>query len=668
MPIAVAPGVPSQGRAWELITPPDVNPTVLWHVLTISSDGEHVVYSALEQLPEVTTNGSLVVIDIASRGANGWSNAASPAPFPTSVGEEVFFLPSFFAPDPRNSIWKGELPAGEDGALSEEIGLFRRTLDGRYALLHVFEGGEYTLVGASEDLQHVVFTSSEHYLAADASREPNRRSVYELVGSTLRLVDVDADGSLISTCGSQSFADRNAISRDGRRIFFSSESCAGLRDIYMREDGATTTKISAPQCDLPGCDPAPFSRVDFVGATASGSSVFFVTPRILTEEDSDARADLYRYDIGSGDLTLVSAPDGGSEIVPTNEAVRVPTDGARVYFDGAELTGAEVLGPNGLYVADEDGARRVPAASPQELLQLSANGRYALFATAVPLVTGDTDANADIYRYDADDGSVIRISTGPAGGNGAFDAAIEVIDKGLFTLARQSYRAMSADGGRIFFTTAERLLPEDSNGVDDVYEWAGGRLGLVSSGAGTSGSTFVDTTPDGKTALFLTADTLLPRDRDGGDPDYYAARIGGGFAESIPAADCGATCLAAPRGRLERAMPRSARAATGIRLRPIGDAARRRIAATGWIALLAEVPRSGRLSARVRARIGGQWRTVATATTDVDRAGPVRLRMRLSREARQRLAADGRLRVHLLLRLSRLAATQKVDLELRHAR
>jgi hypothetical protein len=440
----------------------------------------------------------------------------------------------------------------------------------------------------------------------------------------------------------------------------------------MRTDGATTTAISTTQCDLADCGPE--KDVSFVGATPSGSSAFLLTEQRLTDADSDSGADLYRYDVASGRLTLLSADRGGGNLIPTAQPVLASEDGSRVYFEAREETGpGETNGPN-LYAVNGSGSPRLVVsdveATEAQSTFVSSDGRYALFTTDAPLEAGDTDEKMDVYRYDIEQGSATRISTGPSGGNGSFDA--ELFEESerpapvfTFPLHGLSRRAMSEDGSRIFFTTAEQLVPQDHNEVVDVYEWADGNLGLVSSGAGTNGSEYLSATPDGGTVFFATSDVLVPSDRDGADKDIYAARIGGGFAEGPAARGCeGASCVArtVPPGR---PVPTSARPdAGGIRLKPIDAAARRLILSTGWISLLVEVPGSGRLSAAARARIGHRSRTVASGSATVT-PGPARLRMRLTKRARQTLASGHGLHVRLSLRLSGLDSVRRVGFELR---
>ena len=159
-------------------------------------------------------------------------------------------------------------------------------------------------------------------------------------------------------------------------------------------------------------------------------------------------------------------------------------------------------------------------------------------------------------------------------------------------------------------------------------------------------------TADGRTIVFATAATLLPRDRDGGDIDYYATRVGGGFPEQqVSGGDCeGAGC--GPSLTRGPTLAPGGEAGSRVGLARIDAAARRQLVARGWTTLLAEVPAAGRLVALGRARVGAQRRTVATGGAKAEGAGPLRLRLELTRAARRGLAHGGTLRVRLVLRLA----------------
>jgi len=99
----------------------------------------------------------------------------------------------------------------------------------------------------------------------------------------------------------------------------------------------------------------------------------------------------------------------------------------------------------------------------------------------------------------------------------------------------------------LFFQSADPLVPHDSNGRLDVYEWeaegegscrqTGGCVFPISDAAGDYESQFMDATPNGENVFFTTADRLVPSDTDV-RADVYDARVGGGFPVTTAAAVC----------------------------------------------------------------------------------------------------------------------------------
>ena len=134
-------------------------------------------------------------------------------------------------------------------------------------------------------------------------------------------------------------------------------------------------------------------------------------------------------------------------------------------------------------------------------------------------------------------------------------------------------RNLSAEGERLFFESYERLVPADTNGMRDVYQWeaagtgscteaspafsapAGGCVNLISSGRSNHDSEFTDATPSGDDAFFRTAESLV--DRDPGQFDIYDARIGGGFAEASEGPPCEGDACQSPAAAPEAATPAS---------------------------------------------------------------------------------------------------------------
>jgi hypothetical protein len=158
------------------------------------------------------------------------------------------------------------------------------------------------------------------------------------------------------------------------------------------------------------------------------------------------------------------------------------------------------------------------------------------------------DNAKDVYRYDANTGVLDRISVGEGGydANGNCPAAAKgekcdatIEGRGLSSALQRVYttmesRAISEDGSRIVFMTAEPLSPNVANGLENAYEWhkepgwSEGRVSLVSTGSDEQAVNDVVITPEGRDVFFKTVAGLLPQDADDA-ADVYDARLGVGF-------------------------------------------------------------------------------------------------------------------------------------------
>ncbi|MET0558866.1 MAG: hypothetical protein ABW065_09390 [Solirubrobacterales bacterium] len=633
-PVAMAPGVPDQGRAWELVTPEDPVGGVVATFHALADDGSRIAYLTLGPLPGAVS-GDALSDNLARRAGNGWANSSDVPPYPKKPVISPADGPRFFDANLTASFWLNDVP-GLGSAEDPRRGLFREEANGAFTFLGIASTNT-SFLGATPDLGQLYVESSDHLLPADAARIVGT-SIYEVDDAGLHLFDVDDGGAVLFPCGSE-VTEGSGVSSDGSRVFIGpGPACAGQGGVYLREAG-TTTEISTAQCGLPDCGDDPDPR--FVGATPDGAHAYLIAETRLTTADIDPGADLYRYDVDSGQLTLLTGMAGFTPDVAT---VTPSPDGAALAFSAISESGGE----EGVVILDAHGARFL-AMKPGPM-EWSADGRFLVFQTSLRLVPGDQDESLDVYRYDVVSGEFTEISAGQGGsGNAALDARIS---ESLGTGFGHRHRTMSADGEHVFFTTAEQLVAEDRNEAADVYEWANGQLGLISSGAGERPATYLDSTPDASTVVFRTTGTLLPRDRDGGDVDYYVARVGGGFPEPPggPDGDCeGASCRSA--GPSPAALKPPTRHPGLVALRRPSNADRARFAASGWLELLAESPGPGKLSARASARLGSRLRTIGSTRLSVSAAGPVRLRLRLSDSARKALRHGATLKVRVTLRL-----------------
>lgn len=685
--VALAPGataaVPAHGRAWELVTPGPTNGVNLFGARAWASDGDRLVFLSLGPMPGAPS-GDLLAHNLGIRTATGWKTQPIGVPLEIPTPDFTGSQPLAVDADIASWLWSSTQPLLAGAPSAPNLGLYRRGPDDALSLLgDVGDSGAFGFGGASSDVEHAVFQTTAHLLPADAGRTSGG-DAYEFAGPELRLVGVDSAGSPISPCGSGigngSPGDsllQHPLSRNGQRVFFSapaSPDCGLPTDVYLREDGTQTTRISASRCQRADCSPP--QGVTFAGATPDGSVAFLATNSQLTDDDVDNGTDLYRYDVASDTLTRVSAgaSAGGPGVIGT--LVRSAEDGSRVYFltSDALIPGAGEQGRSNLYLSDHGELRFVAVDDDFNFRNsaISSDGATLVFATHTSLLPGDADASVDVYHYDVVAGGLTLISQGMGDrGNGAFDTSFG--DRETFrTLDGDEMRVMSADGQRVFFVTSEALVPDDVNETSDVYEWTGNTLGLVSSGAGDDTVQFAGASADGRSVFFATDATLMATDRNGGDQDLYVARLGGGFPPPPAVAPpCeGDACQGAPGPRLQGLVPDTlvARPATRrLRMLAPGGRALARLAAGRHAWFMIEVPGPGQISLVARARVAHHVQVAARSQATVDVPGRARLRLQLSRAARRTLTRRGALELTLSARHSRFGRAPSVAVGLRRA-
>jgi hypothetical protein len=650
----------AEGRAWELVTFGEPSSSLVFAMNPMGENGDAILYQTIGP-PPGAASGAFFSGSLAVRGESGWQSSHLAFPYevfdPAELAETLVpVVATAYAADPRTSLWLASVPLTADGPPDGELAFYRRTADGSLDLVAALgEGTTFEYEGfadISDDGERVVFASDEHLLPEDAGRVAGE-SIYEWDGTGLHLVDVTNLGTLLSSCGS-SVSSAGGMSQRGDRVFFANPAeggCGGTRRVFLRDlDAGTTVEVSASRCTRIDCG-AP-QDVDFAGATPDGGAAFLTTAQQLTDDDLDLGRDLYRYDVGSDELTLLSGGSPTATGAVAQAAVYPSPEGARVYFRASgEVLPGEVGEEEKLFLADQEGARPVAAASfPAEPeIQVAAGGARALLVTTSALETGDTDTRSDVYLYEATGETLTRVSAGPAGGNGEFDATISspFAFAGLKTGNDEIFRAIDSSGERAFFSTPEDLVPGDAGGKTDVYEWKGGQLDLVSPASAELSARFGGVSGDGRTVVIGTNATLVGADRDGGDGDLYAVRLGGGFPEPEPSA-CGPACSVPEPARLQRAAPRSEtrgrRLANRIRVLEVRAADGRHLLGRDTVVVVS-VPVVGRVFASVRGRAAGKARVLARGAARAREPGRVEIALRLTAAGRRGSAPRGSLTV-----------------------
>jgi hypothetical protein len=680
--IAAAPApeagaaVPAGGRAWELVSFAAPTSARTFAVRPMSGDSDEFAYSTLGPSPG-SEAGPLATFLTTQRGATGWVNTPISFPYPTLEMEEVLvelmpIFPADFSEDLKTVAWLSTAPLTPEAPSEPSLGLYRKVQGGTPEFIATIEGPTITFfhqgfVEIADDGSSIVFVSARHLLPGDASRTIGE-SAYGWDGGDLQLLDVDGGGNLLSTCGVR-ISKENGTSASANLVFLSVPKCEGATEkVFLRDlEDETTTEISASQCTRLDCN-SP-ADVTFGAATRDGSFAFLTTGQQLVDADHDAGTDLYRYDTGTGELALLSggSAEAGGGVLPNR--IYPSEDGGRVYFVGTgEVLPGEAESGEKVFLSDSGGPHLVAEATfpPKPEFQLSADGTRAVFVTQSQLLPGDTNSQTDVYLYDAGDDALTTISGGDGPNRAAIFSGVENFEFQSRGNSEPFY-AIDAAGERVFFSTAEALVPTDVNAKVDVYEWWEGELGLISSGADGFDSGFAGVSRDGRSLLFVTNAALTSADVDGGNRDFYVARVGGGFPEPEPEGPQGchvSLCPAPDREPLVRPTPGSMSSAPkSSRIRVI----RIQSAQPGVIGrkttIVVATPSAGRLSASVWIRSRGKKVVLATGRANAARLGEVRIGLRLTRAGRKPSAAAIR-KGHLTVENRDSSSSQIVKLDL----
>jgi hypothetical protein len=388
-----------------------------------------------------------------------------------------------------------------------------------------------------------------------------------------------------------------AVSTDGSHVLIAARSgpggCGPLlcplapSHLYMRVNDAITFDISGEG-----------HSVEYVGMTPDGTKVYFTTSERLTSEDKDTSVDLYMWSQAAAEagepLTLVSKGIGGTgntdacethwtvkcDIKPyTNSAYSqyraygslmgnglsdnsiAANNGDIYFFSPEQLAGGKgANGEENLYDYRNGRVQYVTTLNPAPFcvheerndycsdgpvvrMQVSPNDTHMAFLTASQIGTYNNAEHTEMYSYDPATERVKCVSCLPSGEPPTTD--VSASSNGLFM----------TDDGRIFFSTGDRLVPQDTDGLRDTYEYSEGHAQLISSGTSsldragkveivigidhelfTAG--LVGVSRDGTNVYFSTYDRLIEQDHNGRQLRFYDARSGGGFPFEAPPPPC----------------------------------------------------------------------------------------------------------------------------------
>ncbi len=398
-----------------------------------------------------------------------------------------------------------------------------------------------------EPFSHVLFEANDALTPDAKDGGEYENNLYEWVDGELTLVNVLPDGEAAPNASfgvshNDSYVNvplpslDHVISADGSRVIWTDENNGNL---YMRENGTSTIQI----------DEAVGGQGSFQTASLNGSKVFFTKAGHLYEYDVPGKVtrDLTG---GGGVLGVLGGSDDGNYIYLVSTSI---------------LAGEAVAGQPNLYVSHEgelgfvatlafedDRTRELEiygsGATPEgdwyqtyagRTAEVSPNGRYVAFLSKRALTGYDNlDEGNPFFEIFVDDCNAMTLACASCNTDGSpptHKTLLPISSNGVY---QQRYLD---NAGRLFYSTAEAVVPADTNDASDVYEYAEGQISLISPAGDGDEAVFADASESGADVFFTTRQQLVPGDRDQ-VIDLYDARVDGTLEEPLPTACMGEGC------------------------------------------------------------------------------------------------------------------------------
>jgi hypothetical protein len=515
------------GRAWELVTPPEKRGAALSDIneheeIQASAGGDAFTIEAYSPTEADPPGFSISEQLFSTRGPGGWVARDIGVPHEQATGLSIGQGSEYriFSEDlsravtqpfgsfiPSSSPWAlSPKEASEQTAflrtdyLNGEVSrpclesCYRPLVTGKQGYANVAPGTAFSeerggecptimcgprFVGASPDLRHVVLT-----IENGVELTPGGGSLYEWNEGVLTPL-----GNAV--LGFESKMARHAVSDDGSRVVL---SAGGEGAIYLRDTVKDKT--------------VPLGGGVFQTASSDGSRVFFSNSTGLYEcEIVEAMGG--ELECKLSDLT----PNG----LLLGNVLGASEDGQWLYFVSTAVLAAgegAVSGDPNLYVWHDGGTKLVAVLSEKDspswdrgtggdlkemTARVSPDGQWLAFMSQRDLTGYDTrDAvsgqpDEEVYLYSAASGRLVCPSCNPSGarpvgveykeldgklvgGDRVWDSstwiAANIPGWTPYTTSGTLYQSRYLSGdGRLFFNSGDALVSQDVNGTEDVYEY-----------------------------------------------------------------------------------------------------------------------------------------------------------------------------------------------------
>lgn len=516
-------------RAYELATPalnnsaPQTWPEV--EVQGLIADGSAIAFvggaSPLEAEGATAPTNTI----LARRGAGGWTtrslSAATPLASATFYGKLASTVG--LSQDLTQSVlWSDQPLAG--GSSPAGANLYLRRADA--SIVPLTKVGALgldpaaSLAAASRDFSRLFINTTVKQPVVGLEDPLLNGNLYEYSAGTLRLVTI-LPGSPEEPVPAGGFLPQGAlppVSEDGTQVLFKGNLFPGL---YLRSNGAKSVEVSKP---MPGVsDPNPPAEAVSVGISADGKTALFTSANELTEDantgesaglPNDTGSDLYSYNVGNGvltDLTVDTDPADVATGANVQEVLGASPKADYVYFVAlGKLAAGATPGERNLYV-NHAGVTKFIATDPEagEHFYVTPDGLHAAFTSSAPQGGYDNAGFAQAYRYTYGAGIECG-SCRPSGEPPAADASL-------------AGRSLTDDGARLFFQSADAILPAAQSTTANVFEYTGGQAYLLSPGEGAP-AVLVGASASGDDVFIASFEALSPQGQ-GAVFSIYDARV-----------------------------------------------------------------------------------------------------------------------------------------------
>ena len=301
----------------------------------------------------------------------------------------------------------------------------------------------------------------------------------------------------------------------------------------------TTSRVSLGSGGIQGNDVSYPCRISHDGRLV----VFVSDASNLVPGDTNGVGDVFVRDRQTGITTRVNLSSSGSQADGWDSGAGLITpDGRYVTFTtrASNLVPGDTNGMTDVFVHDRQTGQTTRVSVSSSATEgdnvsyggpISADGRYVAFDSfATNLVPGDTNGTWDVFLHDRQTATTTRVSLGQAGAQASGEAP-----------------SISADGRFLaFFSTASNVVPNDTNGVADLFvrDLIAGTTERISVATGGGQSNGFSTNPvvsaDGRYVVFESdATNLVTPDANGTEADIFVRDRVAGTTERVSVSSTG---------------------------------------------------------------------------------------------------------------------------------